>query len=255
MSKKHEGVTRRQALAGVGAVGFATVGLSRGRSTGRWNEYTNYTYAETNGRRLLVGWQTLYNGDVVVDGPTDEGDFADDVTDVRLIDLDDVLPGDEGAASVGLRVEDDVEEGLRAWMRLRPTIGADAASQELAERLKVEVRYDDGLLGLGGCEGVNGDLSGFSTPIFEGTFADLADDDLAEGIAIDTGFLDDGCLTPGDQRCLLLYWKFPVGDGNAGMGGSVDFYVTFGVDPCGADGNPFETTESGTEEFETEESA
>ena len=245
MTKETEGITRRQALAGVGAVGFATAGLARGRSTGSWNEYTNYTYAETNGRRLLVGWQTLYNGDVVVDGPTDEGDFADDVTDVRLIDLDDVLPGDEGAASVGLRVEDDVEEGLRAWMRVDPIIGNDQASQELADRLQVNVRYDDGLLGVGGCGGVNSAYSPFSTPIFEGSFTELKDDDLADGILLDRGFVNNSCLTPSDQRCLLLYWWFPDGDGNAGMGGSVDFDVEFGVDPCDAETtNPFDTEES-----------
>jgi len=237
MSKKHEGVTRRQALAGVGAVGFATVGLSRGRSTGSWNEYTNYTYAETNGRRLLVGWQTLYNGDVVVDGPTDEGDFADDVTDVRLIDLDDVLPGDEGAASVGLRVEDDVEEGLAVEMRIEPTIGNDHASVELAERIEVDVRYDTGLLGVGSCEGVNGDFAGFGEELFSETFADLVDDDLSDGITIDPGLFDNGCLTPGDQHCLLFYWRFPVGGGNAGKGGSVDFDVTFSVRPCGTEGS------------------
>ncbi|MBP1922046.1 hypothetical protein J2751_001051 [Halorubrum alkaliphilum] len=238
MSNRNNEVTRRQALAGVGAVGFATVGLIRGRSTGSWGDYTNYTYAERDGRRLLVGWQTTYNGfrsaDVIVDGPTDEEDFADGVADVRLIDLDDVLPGDEGAASVGLRVEDDIEEGLRAWLRLVPTIGTDAASRDLADRLHVDLRYDDGLLGLGGCEGADGDFSGFGTPIYEGSFADLVDDDLAEGVLIDPGLFDNGCLTPDAQRCLVLYWRFPTGRGNAGSGGSVDFDVTFGVDPCGA---------------------
>lgn len=229
----------------MGAVGFATAGLARGRSTGSWNEYPNYTYAQTTGRRLLVGWQAVYNRDVVVDGPTDESDFADGVTDVPLVDLDDVLPDDKGAASVGLRVEDDVEEGLRAWMRINPIIGNDQASQELADRLQVDIRYDDGLLGLGGCEGVNGDYSGYGTPIFEGSFAELKDDNLADGILIDPGFVNNSCLTPGDQRCLLLYWRFPVGDGNAGMGGSVDFDVEFGVDPCDADtANPFDTEDT-----------
>ena len=243
MTDRDTEITRRQALAGVGAVGFATAGLARGRSTGSWNEYTNYTYAETTGRRLLVGWQTIYNGEVVVDGPTNEtnggdgDDFADDVTDVRLIDLDDVLPGDEGAASVGLRVEDGVEEGLAVEMRVTPTIGNDHASVELAERIEVDVRYDTGLLGVGSCEGVNGEFAGFGREIFSGTVAELAGHDLSEGITIGPGFFDNGCLTPGDRRCLLFYWELPTGGGNAGMGGSVDFDVAFGVSPCGMEGS------------------
>ncbi len=230
---------------GIGAVGFATTGLTRRRSTGSWNDYTDYTYAQTDGRRLLVGWQATYNGSgteaVVVDGPTDADDFVDGVTGVRLVDLDGVLPGDEGAASVGLRVEDDAEEGLRAWMRLAPDIGSDQASQEFADRLRVTVRYDDGLLGVGGCEGTDGLLSEFGTLIFSGSFADLFNADLADGIPIDPGLLDNDCLTPNDRRCLVIDWAFPIGDGNAGKGGSVDFDVEFGIDPCGAETkNPFE---------------
>ncbi len=234
-------------LAGAGAVGFATAGLARGRSTGSWNEYTNYTYAETTGRRLLVGWQATYNGDVVVDGPTDESEFADGVTDVRLVDLDDVFPRDEGTASVGLRVEDPTEEGLRAWMRVEPTIGGDPASAELADRLQVVVRYDTGLLGLGSCEGASGDYAEYGEEIYAGSFAGLVDDDLADGVQIDPGLLDNGCLRPGEQRCLIFGWKFPPGGGNAGMGGSIDFDVTFGVDPCGAGtANPFPATGNDT---------
>lgn len=249
MTTKDTPLTRRRTLLGIGAVGFAATGLARGRSTGSWSDYADYTYAQTDGRRLLVGWQATYNGSgtetVVVDGPTDPADFVDGVTGVRLVDLDDVLPGDEGAASVGLRVEDDVEEGLRAWMRLAPHIGTDPASQALADRLRVTVRYDDGLLGVGGCEGADGPFSGFGTLIFSGRFADLTDADLADGVRIDPGLLDGDCLTPSDRRCLVIDWAFPVGDGNAGKGGSVDFDVTFGVDPCGADAtNPFDTEES-----------
>ena len=247
MTKGDLKLTRRKALAGAGAIGFATLGMGRGRPTASWNEYVNYTRAETNGRRLLVGWQSTYDGSgteaVVVDGPTDEADSADGVTDVPLIDLDDVLPGDEGAASVGLRVEDDLGEGLRAWMQIIPTVGSDRPSTELADRIQIDIRYDTGLLGVGGCEGADGPFADFGTEIFSGSFADLAGGStpLSEGILLDPRLFGDGCLTPGDQRCLLFHWRFPVGRGNAGKGGSVDFDVTFGVDPCGADTtNPFQ---------------
>jgi len=245
MTKRDTQLTRRRALAGIGAVGFATTGLARSRSTGNWNGYTNYTYAQTDDRRLLVGWQATYNGsgttEVVVDGPTDRDDFVDGVTDVRLVDLDDVLPGDEGAASVGLRVEDGVEEGLRAWMRLQSRTGTDQASQALADRLQLDIRYDTGLLGLGGCEGADSAFVDFGEPIFSGNFTELATDGLAEGILLDPGTFDNGCLAPTDQRCIVFRWEFPIGGGNAGRGGSIDFDVAFGVDPCGAGTtNPFE---------------
>jgi len=202
MTKRDTQLTRRKALAGIGAVGFATTGLARSRSTGSWNGYTNYTYAQTEGRRLLVGWQTTYNGSgtetVVVDGPTDEDDFVDGVTDVRLIDLDDVLPGDEGAASVGLRVEDDVEEGLRAWLRLDLEVGTDQASHALADRLEVDIRYDTGLLGVGGCEGADGAFANFGESIFSGSFAELADDDLTGG----SGSIPDCSTTAVSPRAI-----------------------------------------------------
>jgi hypothetical protein len=45
MTQKESGLTRREALAGAGAVGFATLGAASGRPTGtdNWDEYTDYT--------------------------------------------------------------------------------------------------------------------------------------------------------------------------------------------------------------------
>ncbi|MFC5134975.1 MULTISPECIES: hypothetical protein [Haloferacaceae] len=250
MTKRDIHLTRRQALAGVGAVGFATLGMAGGRSTGTRDEtgtrngYTRYTYAQSDvPTRLRVGWRSRYNDEPVRESP------SDDVTDVdgsvRLIDQGNVLPGDKGSTSVGLRIDDPgetVSDGVRVWMKIDPDIGGDQASQALAERIEVSARYDEGFLGVGGCAGAENldDVGNFGSGIFSGTLVDLDDDDLTDGIEVDPGILDNGCLEPGESRCLAFNWAFPVGEGgNAGKGGSVNFDVSFYAVDCEWGGNPF----------------
>jgi hypothetical protein len=251
MTKRDTHLTRRQALAGIGAVGFAAAGMAVGtRSTGSWNQYTSYTYAQSNvPTSLLVGWRSRYNDQLVRESPTDEVTEVDEIgAPVRLIDQDNVLPMDTGSTSVGLRIDDqgqNVPDGVRVWMKIDPDIGTDPASQALAERIEVSVRYDTGFLGVGGCAGAENlesfpSFPTFGDGIFSGTLAELDGDDLAEGIEIDPGMLDNGCLTPDESRCLAFNWRFPIGEGgNAGKGGSVDFDVEFYAVDCAWDGNPF----------------
>ncbi|MWV63858.1 hypothetical protein GRS48_03325 [Halorubrum sp. JWXQ-INN 858] len=246
MTKRELQVTRREALAGVGAVGFATVGVARGRSTGHWNEYTNYTYAQTTGPQLLVGWRRTYNDAVVVDGPGGADDFVDGVSeleeDVPLVHAENVLPGDTGTASVGLRAE---ETNARVWMRLEVGHDGGPESLALADRIAVDVRYDTGLLGVGGCSGAEGDFAGYGEPIASGTLAAPATEpgangDLATGVELDPGFVNNACLEPGENRCLVFRWAFPTGMGNVGKGGAVDFDVSFRAVECANPSNPFD---------------
>ncbi|RAW44890.1 hypothetical protein DQW50_12040 [Halorubrum sp. 48-1-W] len=244
MTKRDIHLTRRQALAGVGAVGFASLGMAGGRRTSTPDEYTSYTYAQSDvPTRLLVGWRTRYNDELVDESPTDE--VADVGGSIRLVDQENVLPGDSGSTSVSLRIDDlgeNVPDGVRVWMKIDPDIGADPASRMLAERIEVSARYDTGFLGVGGCAGAENvdDFPEFGTGIFSGTLAELDGDDLTGGIEVDPGILDNGCLEPEESRCLAFNWAFPVGEGgNGGKGGSVDFDVSFYAVDCGWDGNPF----------------
>lgn len=246
MTKRDIHITRREALAGVGAVGFATAGLSRGRSTGSWSGYTNYTYAESTGPRLLVGWRGTYNGDLVVEGPTDPTEFIDGVDDagdhdgeVRLVEADNVLPEDHGTASVGLRAED---APARVWMKL------EAASNDLADRIEIETRYDAGLFGIGGCVGAENDPRGATIaagPLSAPETVPDANGDLLTGVELDPGILDDGCLEENGERCLAFTWALPTGRGNVGSGQSAAFSLRFRATDCTDPNNPFDPSENG----------
>ncbi|SFR32566.1 hypothetical protein [Halorubrum sodomense] len=246
MTQKESGLTRREALAGVGAVGFATLGAASGRRTGtdNWDEYTDYTYAQTDARvnpvNLLVGWRRTENGTAVDASPVGA---VDDIgaAGIRLVDVDNVLPHDYGTASVGLRLEDP-ESTARVWLKIDPGLDdPDAASAALAERISLTVRQDTGIFGIGGCGGADGEFASVGTPIADGTLADIDGSALADGVELRPGLLGDGCLGPGEQRCLTFEWEFTGEGGNAGQGGAVDFLVQFVADECGSEGNPFET--------------
>lgn len=238
-------LTRRKALAGAGAVGFAALGAATGRQTGTdsWNEYSGYTYAQTDTPwDLLVGWRRTENGTLLGSSPTDaEDDVGSD--GIRLVDFDNALPGDTGTVSVGLRLDDPAgtaPDGVRVWLRIDPRLdGADAASAALAERIHFDIRYDTGLLGVGGCAGAEGDFAGYGERIAAGTLAELDTDALATGIELNPSLFGDGCLTTDERRCLIFTWEFDSVGGNAGHGGTVNFDVEFAADECGAEGNPF----------------
>lgn len=248
MTKGNPQLTRRKALAGAGAVGFATLGMGRGRPTASWNEYTNYTYAESDTpTRLLVGWRSTYNGAVVGESSSDDVDDVD-VSLIPAAALRNVLPGDGGTASVGLRLEDPgelVPEGARVWMQIEADLDDYAAqrarNEALARRIALDVRYDTGVLGIGRCAGAEDEFVDFGESIFSGTFADLTDTDgLASGIELDPGLFDNGCLAPDERRCLTFVWAFPPGEGNVGKGGAIDFDVTFRAVSCDRAENPFD---------------
>ncbi|GAA0549459.1 hypothetical protein ABNG02_07760 [Halorubrum ejinorense] len=244
MIQKESKLTRRQALAGLGAVGFAALGAGSGRPTGTdgWGEYSEYTYAQSDTPwNLVVGWRRTENGAVVDSSPTDA---VDDVgAGIRLVDVENALPGDYGTASVGLRLDDPAgtaPDGVRVWLRIAPSFdGSDAASAALAERISLDVRYDTGVLGIGGCGGAEGDFAEYGESIGAGSLASFDGSALAAGVELNPGLFDDGCLLPGERRCLTFDWAFDAEGGNAGQGGAVEFDVAFAADDCGAEGNPF----------------
>jgi hypothetical protein len=250
MTQKESGLTRREALAGAGAVGFAALGAASGRPTGTdsWGEYTDYTYAQTDRPwDLFVGWRRTENGTVVDASPTDAEDDVE-AGGIRLVDVANALPHDTGTASVGLRLEDPAgaaPNGVRVWLKVDPNLDtADAASRALADRIRLEVRYDTGLLGIGACGGAESDFAGYGELIAAGTLSELDADPVATGIELDPTLLGNGCLTTEERRCLTFAWEFDGEGGNAGQGGAVDFDVRFTADDCSAEGNPFDMSDS-----------
>ena len=249
MTQKESKLTRREALAGVGAVGFATLGAASGRRTGtdNWDEYTDYTYAQTDTRfNLLVGWRRTENGTVVDSSAVGAVDDIE-TAGIRLVDVANALPHDYGTASVGLRLEDP-EDIARVWLKIDPGLDdPDDASAALAERVSLTVRQDTGIFGIGSCGGAESDFASAGELIADATLAEIDGSALADGVELRPGLLGDGCLGPGEQRCLTFEWEFTGEGGNSGQGGAVDFLVQFAADECGSEGNPFEmdpTTET-----------
>ncbi|PHQ39931.1 hypothetical protein DJ69_03555 [Halorubrum persicum] len=246
MTQKESKLTRRKALAGIGAVGFAALGAASGRSTGTdsWTGYSQYTYAQTDTPwDLLVGWRRTENGTIVGSSPSDaEDEVRSD--GIRLVDVGNALPGDTGTASVGLRLDDPADtapDGVRVWLQIVPSFDTnDPASAALADRISLDVRYDTGILGIGGCGGAESGFAGYGEPIASGTLASLDGSALATGIELNPGRFDNGCLSTDGQHCLIVAWEFDDEGGNAGQGGAVDFDVKFLADDCAAEGNPFE---------------
>ena len=258
MTQKESGLTRREALAGVGAVGFATLGAASGRRTGtdNWDEYSAYTYAQSDSPwDLLVGWRRTENGTVVDSSPTDSVDDVE-AAGIRLVDIDNALPGDTGTASVGLRLDDPAgtaPDGVRVWLRIDPKLdGVDAESAALAERISLTVRYDTGILGIGGCAGAESDFAGYGERIAAGTLAELDGSALATGVELTPDLLGNGCLRTDERRCLIFSWAFDEEGGNAGQGGAIGFDVEFAADDCAAEGNPFDMNGEPNEDGSTD---
>jgi hypothetical protein len=183
--------TRRQVLAGIGAVGLVTTGSGVARAVRGEPPYTHYTYAQSDGElpNLQVAWYETYNGTVQErssDGlaPTNEsfedaaadGAFVDDerptyVDTGPVVAFEDVLPGDEGSVVVGLLTTD---RPGHVWFRphapavlngqpnyvendhIEPERAAGDTTPdegELQDELEIAVWYDRGLGGVGACNG------------------------------------------------------------------------------------------------------
>ena len=244
--QRSSGPTRRSVLTSVGAVGVGGYGFLRFRKSSTTSDevrYTNYTLAETHGPQILVGWYSTYNGELRSGAPTDDSEWRYDSTDGYIddvgsipvdhpaVDLSNVLPGDSGTLSVGLFVDPDSESG-RLWARL------ESGGGSLAEATHVQMWYDTGNFGIGGCQGAEN-----GTPIDTITSenATLADPGaIAEGVELNPGIFDNGQIDPGDQLCIALAWTVPASVDNKFQGASTGFDLEFAAVSADDPANPFE---------------
>lgn len=263
--------SRRQLLASAGTLGIAGVGIGRYRSgsSGTERDYTHATFASSNGPHVRVAWYSTYNGTLQTGSPVtdDEWNYDDtdsyvdgveDHVDGPIVNVSNLLPGDSGAVSIGLLVADG-ENGDPASIWVRRRFQDDqGASSPLANVVDVNLWYDTGLFGVGGCAGA--DAGSFGEPLVEGTLATPEhvsgmNGTLDEGLQLDPGFFDNSCLDPGTTLCLGFTWNVDVGVGNTYegtngpvelQGSSTEFTLEFRAVDCGFGaeiGNPFDGEE------------
>jgi len=271
--------TRRHVLAGLGTAG-AGLGTSIALFTGRSRAYTSYTMvpadvgtqastasqSQSDGHGLRVAWWESYNGHVLEtqgDGSeTDAGRVLDDGSDPTfvqdatgpLINVGNVLPGDEGM--VGIGIEADIPPGQEAavWFRTRLVSESenginepeskhpdenpsDPDDGEMDELTQVTVWKNSGLTEFLGAN------DGRIAPVIEPVFGDgslrevFAESDLADGIELD-------CLPGGETTYVALRWELPADVGNVVQSDSVTFDLEFRAAPCdGSD--PFDGNGNG----------
>lgn len=215
-------ISRRRALASVGAIGVGAFGATLAdRVTRAPREYSHYTYAATPEQladeqgplQLRVAWESRYNGEPV-DAGGDEPTFVGDA-DGPLFSVPNVLPGDYGTASIRLAVEGD----RSARVRLAPVV-----TGSLADAVRVTLGYDTGFFGIGACEGV--DAPSDVADDVSGSLAAFGAEYGEEGLAL------GGCLEPGEELCLGFAWEFPASETNEWQHTSTAFELGFHAAEC-----------------------
>jgi hypothetical protein len=262
--------TRRKVLASIGAVGLVTSGASLVGAMRGEPPYTHYTYAQTadGNPNLQIAWYETYkeNGSFELQERSSDdldatnesfedaataGEFVDDesadyVDTGPVVSFSDVMPGDEGKVIVGLLTTDqpaDVwflpEAPVDSYLEndhIEPEIAANDTTPgegELQTALEIDVWYDDGVLGFGGCNGVRDpgeSLVGDDRGTVSGTLADVY-----ERFALDsdtTGIRLFQCLETGENRCVTVHWRLPEDTGNHVQTDSVEFNLRFAATPC-----------------------
>ena len=261
-------LTRRELLAGIGGGTLAVGGLTLGRRTPAFGQYT---YAapddDTADGAVRVAWYETYNGAFLENhaGTSDGFDATLDpgtapayvteatyVTDVSgpVVSVGNVLPGDRGTLVVGLEVVDsEAAEPTDIWVRGSltadgehgrngPELGAGDTTDddgELDEVAFVELWRDGSPLGT--CNG----RKEFDEEL-EAAIVERAPFGVAFGSSADVGDADgvlalEG-LAVGSLRCVALAWDLPDGTDNRAQGDSLGFDLSFGAVPAGA-GSPF----------------
>jgi hypothetical protein len=279
----HTPITRRQALAGLGAVGLVAVAPRAVRAARGEPPYTRYTLAQSGaGPDLRVAWYETYNGVYQEDSdgaggpglqPTNESfaaaaadgrfvnteaDNPEDAVGGAVVDVGDVLPGDEGRVVVGLLAEDaDATVWFRVTVSATPENGryepertdGDTTDDvgELQDALEVSVWYNNGFAG--GCntslDAIEGErsLPGLSAGDDEPVSLATAAAATAGGVPLDFGLLEGGCLPADTERCLGFRWAFPETADNTTQTDGVSFALEFATVPCGETLNPFDGPE------------
>jgi hypothetical protein len=264
-------LSRRKLLAGIGVAGLLAAGPRLASAVNGEPPFTRYTYAQTAGQgpNLRVAWYERYNGTLseesnrfaggtplentsdAFNASGDSGRFVD-VTGTDAVDAGPVLsipnaqPGDEGLLLVGLRAED---ADARAWLRVTSTFDENGIVEpertdgdssldrsELQDYVDVELWYDTGRFGVGGCNGLR-DVTEEAV-VSAGTL-DAVTGALADGVLLDFGLVDDVCIPEDSQRCLALRWRIDAGVDNVIQSDSARLDVEFVVTACDDTTNPF----------------
>jgi hypothetical protein len=267
-------LSRRRLLAAIGGVGLLSATPRVASALRREPSFTRYTYAQSTatGPNLRVAWYERYNGRLLeesnrfgdgapltngsasFDEAGDAGRFVD-VTGPDAVDAGPVLsipgaqPGDEGLLLLGLRAED---AAARAWLRVTASefaegtltepertagdtsAGPDAG--ELQHHVDVQLWYDTGRLGVGGCNGLR-DVTEEAV-VASGTLRAVGDA-LEDGVLLDFGALSDPCIPADAQRCLALRWAIDPTVNNVIQSDSVRLDVALAVTACDETTTPF----------------
>jgi hypothetical protein len=249
-------LTRRRLLAGLGATGLVAGGPFAVRSlAGDHRQYVRYTYAQADGNasRLRVAWYATYRGAAVAGegDPTSTDGYLPGATGPTVV-VDGVLPGDWGTLVVGLLGEADYTVWLRVLVEERENgltepeaaAGDVTATGDLAGALAVTVFHDDGLAGIGACNGVRDGLAGDAEArVLGGSLDGLAGVDRYDGApstGLSLSFGGDGCLPAGSSRCVSLAWS--LGGDARTQTDAASVTVAFAAVECGSDATPWEVS-------------
>jgi hypothetical protein len=249
--------TRRRILAGLAGAGtLAGVGLLSGVASGGPG-YDRYTYVQAgDDAGVRVAWYTTYNGAFAGAQSGSQGADATAVLDPDVapvyvpdatgpvVELNGVLPGDAGTVAVGLLPD---RAPARVWLRpvvsatpengrVEPerTAGDDDAVGELQDRLRVALWVDDGVAGVGACDGSLDGMLGESPVTDRAVTPTVLADRLTGGLVV------ADCLPDGAARCVGLRWTFPGGPGaNVVQTDGITLELGVAATPCDDDCNPF----------------
>jgi hypothetical protein len=265
-------LTRRQLLTAIGGVGLLAAGPRVAGALNRDPSFTRYTYAQSvdGGPDLRVAWYERYNGTVLeesnrfADGAPltntsqsfndsgDAGNFVDvtgpdAVATGPILSIPNAHPGDEGLVLIGLRADG---ADARAWLQvtasefaenslLEPERDDDDETEtrgELQEHVEIELWYDTGRLGVGGCNGLRDFTE--ETVIGSGTLETVGAD-LDGGVLVDFGVVESACIPADTQRCLGLRWSIDPEVSNVIQSDSARLDVRFVATACAETTNPF----------------
>lgn len=268
----HSSLSRRELLAGIGAVGLLAAGPRVASALRGEPPFTRYTYAQTTdgGPDLRVAWVERYNGVLLEESNaltggaplqnTSEsfnesggaGRFVDRtgpdaVGAGPVVSIPNAHPGDEGLLLVGLRAED---ADARVWLSVTASEFAEntlvepevvdgdvpGPEGELQDHVEVELWYDTGRLGIGACNGVRDPTEEAVVPA--GTLAEVGAS-LADGTPLDFGLVERACIPAGSQRCLAFRWRIDPTVTNVVQSDSARLDVAIAATACDDTTNPF----------------
>ena len=245
-------LSRRQILAGLGAVGLSAAGAGFGSVSYLTDREQFAGTIAAGSLDLAVGYRSTYNGDLLASAPGGDDPRADcdtpglvDGAGVPAVTLDDMKPGDCGTITAALHVcanpsrlwvAASLVESVENVLRPEETLAGDSTPDtgEIHELVEVTCWVDDD---------ADGVLNEDERVVFEGTFTDF----VAEA---ETGVLltEDGdgptCADGDSVVTVSIAWCLPLDgdDHNRAVTDSMVFDIAFGAVQCRHDPtgrNPF----------------